>query len=168
MIWISRRIFKRPHVLQPKQVPPVGFSLIEVLLATVVLIFGLLGLLNLVENSARNTRAASHRAIAVQLAKMKAAEIQAASANGDWLNVAFAQQNTVQIPQSGSPRIFEENPDFQWLATIEKNNNGFADFVVEVSWGQKPASDEENPQDTSAKMRSVKLHGVAGKGVSAQ
>ena len=55
-----------------------GFSLVEVMIALVIIVLGLWGILDLVASNEKTSRLAVRRAMAIELAGAKMAEIQAA------------------------------------------------------------------------------------------
>ncbi len=108
-----------------------GFSLIEILIALAVLVFGIYGVLDLYFNAERLSRRAITRTQAVYLAKGKFAELQAAASFEEQLSqVAQAGETyTSSVKGIGAEKDFQYN----WSLTPDEENENAYRLAVSVT-----------------------------------
>ena len=124
-----------------------GFTLIEVLISTVVLSIGLLGMAALVASSIKNNQSAYFRSQATQLAYDIADRMRAnGTASDNYLssNIADATQHAVcaTVSTSCTPQNMAENDLYQWHSALISNLPGGTGtiinaggiFTVTVNW----------------------------------
>lgn len=125
-------------------------TLIEVLLAIVVLVFGLLGVANIIDANKRNTHRATGNLQAVELARMKAAEFRAAG--GPALGKLVAGEQPVLLPADGPAQFnldevddrFRRQANFRWQATLTRDETaGHIVYRLAVYVGEEDASRAE-------------------------
>ena len=116
--------------LRRQSVRRAGFSLIEILLAIVALVFGLVGVLNLLHVSVRNNKIAADRATAINLAKMKAVEFEAAGFRA--VVQALDNQKTANFPAEKTP--FLENSRFNHQTAFDIKSDSRIEYRVTVFW----------------------------------
>ena len=132
------------HTLMQRRSSLRGLSTVEILIAIVFLVFGLLGVLNIVDINQKNNKKAANRAIAVKLAKMKAAEFQAAGYKA--LDEKLGKQAEVTVPDTSQYfdktlkiTIAKENisrfQKFEWIATLKRAGDSRIEYTVKVVWG---------------------------------
>ena len=92
----------------------IGVTLIEILLAVVVLVFGILGVANIIDANQRNTHRATENLQALELARMKVAEFRAAGGQ------ALANKATGGEPVHIAGEL-EGDTDFSWQATLTRD-----------------------------------------------
>jgi len=119
---------------------PSGFSLIEVLIALVVLVFALYGVLDLVASTQRLAFRAQRRAAAVELARAKIAEIQAAGFNSVtalWAKSPGGPSQPFVYPPTLAefPAPYDAKP-FRWQARFDPvpEHPEVVNMVVRVFW----------------------------------
>ncbi|MBN1515474.1 hypothetical protein JXA32_02785 [Candidatus Sumerlaeota bacterium] len=97
-----------------------GLSFLEILFAMLVLTFGIYGSMNILRTNFAANQRAVNRAIAVELARMKAAEFEAAGY--DALLAAMQGQQAAQLPAASATKPFQADPNYSWRA--ELNHSG--------------------------------------------
>ena len=133
-----------------------GFTLIEVLIATLVLAVGLLGLAGLQAASLRNNQSAYYRSQATQLAydladKMRANVAGAATYIAITPNAATAKANCLTTTGC-TPADMAENDLFEWNNAINNNlPSGTVTvtitagvFTITVNWDDDKDGDTSN------------------------
>ncbi|MGZ8174784.1 MULTISPECIES: type IV pilus modification protein PilV [Methylobacter] len=133
-----------------------GFTLIEVLIAMLVLAVGLLGLAGLQATSLKNNQSAYNRSQATQLAYDLADRIRA--------NVAGKANYTAVLPSSAtakencltttgcSPADLAENDLFEWNSAVSNNlPSGIGTiatagnmFTITITWDEDRDGDDSN------------------------
>lgn len=132
-----------------------GFTLIEVLIAMLVLAVGLLGLAGMQATSLKNNQSAYNRSQATQLAYDLADRMRA--------NIAEKTIYTTILPSSASPKQkcltrtgcspaeMAENDLFEWKATINSLPSGKGTitvtdnvFTITVIWDDDKDGDDSN------------------------
>lgn len=116
-----------------------GFTLIEVLIAMLVLAFGLLGLANLQATSLRNNQSAYNRSQATQLAYDMADRVRANPVDANLLATSAyvatstpALQSTCGTSSGCLPALMAQNDRAQWLADISsKLPSGIGTIAVD-------------------------------------
>jgi len=140
-----------------------GFTLIEVMIAILVLAFGLLGFALLQTMNVRFTKSAQQRTIATNLAYELVDIMRTQRSQGSFYNgITFASFSGVATPTGGCPRVVATTPAAnitRWKCEVRKalpggdaqvtlSPNG--QLQVEVRWG-----DANWSQDASAVNSSV-------------
>lgn len=132
-----------------------GVSFVEILLAILIIVFGLLGTLNIIDAGRRNNATAVNRAVAVQLAEMKSAELQ--TAGYDALAQRLGGSAETVIP-SDEAKSFPTHPDYTWQATLRKDDDssGLA-YNIRVQWntGQPAGSSEVLPSKNFIELSGI-------------
>ena len=163
----------RPNLMQ-RGISLRGLSTIEILIAIVFLVFGLLGVLNIVDINQKSNKKAANRALAVKLAKMKAAEFQAAGY--DALSKKLGKKDELTYPETLEPfdktlkkTISKEDilrfQKFQWNATLKRAGESRIEYTVKVVWSsvRKDKSGKGDPADYPA-TQNITMSGFADAG----
>lgn len=122
-----------------------GFSLIEVLVALVVIVFGLWGILDLVTSNETNDRIVQRRAAAIELAGAKLAEIQAAGFDAllPHLPKPGGEAATHSLYPAAGPTKFDlpyDTGTFSWQARFDPTGQpGVVNVEVRVFLEDFPA-----------------------------
>jgi len=117
-----------------------GFSLMEVLIALVVIAFALYGILDLMASNERLSLRAARREVAIELARAKMAELQTAGFDAvarQWANSPAATSNTLTYPAERAPftPLYNAKP-FQWQVRFDRGEpqSEVMQVKVEVFW----------------------------------
>ncbi|WP_041598958.1 type IV pilus modification protein PilV [Hahella chejuensis] len=146
-----------------------GFTLIEILVAVVILAIGLLGIAGLQVMSVKSSTNANLRSVAVYLANDMADRIRANNvgvAAGNYDNETGSTKNAACLTTTGCTAAqMAANDKFEWLQELEDelpggagtivNNGGL--FTVTVTWNDRVKQAEGADADTSSEQSTVSL-----------
>jgi len=135
-----------------------GFSLIEVLLGIVVATFALYGVLDLMATSQKVSLRAHRRAAAIELARAKMAELQAAGFDAVaalWAKVPGGAAQPVAYP--ADPAEFKDPykaPSFRWQARFDRvaDRPELINVEVRVLWYPTTAAPTEQILENSVSV----------------
>ncbi len=155
----------RPH--RPRRRPR-GFSLVEVLVALVLLLVGLGGVMGLYTRELKNLGQTQRRARADYLARGYLSQVQAMGYE------TLKSRHLKESPESFlGPNLnkYPEDPDFWWNARLKsegasetKNLPPRVKIAVRVGWGRPPA--EDSPKMDDGARQSLKIREVTGYAVA--
>ena len=123
------RIMKRPASIT-KRVQS-GFSLVEVIVALAVLIFGLFGVLELYTNSRMILMRSEMKVKAEDLAKNKLEELK--SLGYDTLDNKLGPSSESFLLTSERSEFQEGIPDYSWKAILTENEDNPGIIAIEIS-----------------------------------
>lgn len=149
-----------------------GFTLIEVLIAVVILAVGMLGLAGLQATGLRNNQSAYYRSQAAQLAYDIADRMRANSSTSNNYLTSFmapadatTQADCEAVSTTCSTADMAENDLFEWNTVLTEtlpNGTGVITlagnvFTVTVSWTENRDDDNDNASDISSFQTSFEL-----------
>lgn len=114
-----------------------GFSLVEVLVALVVLSVGIYSVAGLVSDSRRTAAGSDHRLQAAGLAQLKLEELKSAPALAEL--AAPLESEELLLPPEG-PGTFDQNPRYAWRATLQRDSELADRFHIRVEVSSAPAA----------------------------
>jgi type II secretory pathway pseudopilin PulG len=126
-----------------------GVTIIEALVALVVLSFGLYSAAELVAASRRNGQMASWRAEAVGLAALKLEELRLAAPRIREMALGRPKAEPLVFPSTQEERIFPQNKRFSWTATVTQPADDPARLDIRVEVFRTAKSDLDVPVITS-------------------
>jgi type IV pilus assembly protein PilV len=107
----------RPIAVSKAPIRALGFTLVEVLVAVLVLAIGLLGLAGLQVTGLRNNQSAYHRSLATQLAYDISDRMRANAAGKDFYDNGAASEADC-VAQSCTPQQIAENDLYEWSELV--------------------------------------------------
>jgi len=126
-----------------------GYSMMEVLLALVVISFGLYGLLDLITTTQKQSVRAHRRAVAVELARARMAELQAAGYDavaGLWAKSSADPSKPLDYPpETAAFAAPYKAKNFRWQAHLVRDaqHPEVIQVEVRVTWDVIPGAPEE-------------------------
>jgi type II secretory pathway pseudopilin PulG len=122
-----------------------GVTIIEALVALVVLSFGLYSAAELVTASRRNGQMASWRAEAAGLAALKVEELRLAAPRIREMTVGRPATEPLVFPTTREERIFPQNKRLSWTATVTRPTDDPARLDIQVEVFRTAKSDLDIP-----------------------
>lgn len=139
-----------------------GFSLIEVLVAMVILAIGLLGLAALQASSLKNNQTAYYRGVATQLSYDIADRMRANRLSGDkylssYMAPSAAKDQTalcLKVTATCTPAKMAEHDLFEWNTALKSIPNATGEIVSEkssykvvITWDEKRNDNRDKEDD---------------------
>lgn len=106
-----------------------GFNIVEILVALMLLSFGIYGAADVLTSSQKTGAMTGKRMTGDALARLKIEEIRAAVSSG---SVAVTEKG-LGFPADGTPVIFEQDPRYSWTVWIEPESSPAQVPTVRVS-----------------------------------
>jgi prepilin-type N-terminal cleavage/methylation domain-containing protein len=138
-----------------------GFSLMEVLIALVVIAFGLYGILDLISNNQRASIRTERRAVATELCRAKMAEVQAGGFDAVaalWAKSPANAAASFVLPAERAPftppYASPTDQAYQWQARFDRDGPQAAVYNIEVRvfWQPIAGATADRPETYSVSV----------------